>query len=215
MIKIKTKGKLSGIYFYLYAGKVVYVGEGINVYKRAFEDQKTKIADTPIDEIRLITEEKLPWLSDERYRRYYEARWIYKYKDTVKNKQKIKPPSLGHFLEKMFLWPICPESAFLAPTSTRRDFAFNNYFKDLSRWHKKGTNWIRNNYPRTWEQGLNYTAPLYVNDNLAFNNLVIPFFKFEDVKKPVGRGRDSGKILLLKKFSEEKKLLSRKLHNGC
>mgnify|MGYP000748718497 CR=1 FL=1 len=102
MIKIKTKGKLSGIYFYLHAGKVVYVGEGINVYKRAFEDQKTKIADTPIDEIRLITEEKLSWLSDERYRRYYEARWIYKYKDTVKNKQKIKPPSLGHFLEKMF-----------------------------------------------------------------------------------------------------------------
>ena len=50
--------------------------------------QKKKIGNQKFDEIKYITEDTFYWLSDERFRKYYETRWIYKFKDTVVNVNK-------------------------------------------------------------------------------------------------------------------------------
>jgi len=213
MTKIKTNGSPAGIYFYLYKNIVIYIGEGVNVFKRANEDIEKKIGDKKFDEIRYITEDTFYWLSDERFRKYYEYRWIYRFKDTVVNTNKHKTPTLGHFLEKMFLWDHCPEAAWLSPTTTRRDFAYQNTFKDRSRWHVKGTNWAPNLYPKTWEQGLNYNKPLFVDGESAFKFLVKPNFRYEDVRKPMSK-KFKGEKQCLKKFTKDEKILSRKLHNA-
>ena len=213
MTKIKTNGSPAGIYFYLYKNIVIYVGQGTNVFKRANEDFEEKIGDKKFDEIKYITEDTFHCLSDERYRQFYEYRWIYKFKDTVLNKRKHKTPKLGHFLEKMFLWDYCPEVAWLSPSTTRRDFAYQNTFKDRSRWHVKGTNYVKNLYPKTWEQGLNYNKPLFVDGESAFKFLVKPNFRYENVKKPMSK-KFKGKKQYLKKFTEDEKILSRKLHNA-
>ena len=202
----------AGIYFYLKDNIIFYVGQGVNVYKRANEGIKEKIGDKKFDEIRYITEDTFPCLSDERYRQYYETRWIYRFKDKVVNKDKYKPPTLGHFLEKMFLWPHCPEVKWLAQSTTRRDFAYRNTFFDRSRVHHKGTNYVPNFYPRTWEQNLDYSKPLFVDAVSAYHALIKPDFQYEDVKKPISR-KFKGKKLYLKTFTEDEKILSRRLHN--
>ena len=108
MIKVKTTGSPAGIYFYLHNNIVIYIGEGVNVFKRANVDIEKKIGNQKFDQIKYITEDTFYWLSDERFRKYYETRWIYKFKNTGVNVNKHRPPTLGHFLEKMFLWDYCP-----------------------------------------------------------------------------------------------------------
>ena len=212
MIKIKTTGSPAGIYFYLHNNIVIYIGEGVNVFKRANVDIEKKIGNQKFDEIKYITEDTFYWLSDERFRKYYETRWIYKFKDTVVNVNKHRPPTLGHFLEKMFLWDHCPESQWLSPTTTRRDFAYQNTFKDRSRWHVKGTNWAPNFYPKTWLQNLDYNKPLYVDGKSAFKFLVKLNFRYEDIKKPMSK-KFKGQKQFLKKYTKDKNILSRRLHN--
>ena len=212
MVKVKTKGSPAGLYFYLYKNIVIYIGQGTNVFKRANEDFKEKIGNKKFDEIKYITEDMFPFLSDERYRQYYEYRWIYKFRDTVVNKRKHEPSKLGHFIEKMFLWDHCPEVAWLSPSTTRRDFVYQNTFKDRSRWHIKGSNYAPNFYPKTWEQNLDYDKPLFVNGHPAFNFLIKPNFKYEDVKKPISK-RFKGKKQFLKIFTKDEAILSRRLHN--
>ena len=212
MIKIKTTGAPAGIYFYLNDNIVIYVGQGVNVFKRSNEDIEKKIGDKKFNEIKYITEDVFPCLSDERYRHYYETRWIYRFKDTVVNKYKHRPPTLGHFLEKMFLWDHCPEVQWLAPSTTRRDFAYQNTFYDRSRYHHRGTNYAPNFYPRTWEQNLDYSKKLFVDAVSAYHALIKKDFKYEDVKKPIST-KFKGKKLTLKKFTEDEKILSKQLHN--
>ena len=97
MIKIKTTGSPAGIYFYLHNNIIIYIGEGVNVFKRANMDIEKKIGNLKFDQIKYITEDTFYWLSDERFRKYYETKWIYKFKDTVVNIYNTNPRHLDIF----------------------------------------------------------------------------------------------------------------------
>ena len=76
--------------------KIVYIGESQNgrsrVQLRRFDD---KICD-----VEVITSKKIKCLENFYFRRYYEARWIYKFKPEY-NKQINTPPNLNTFLMKI------------------------------------------------------------------------------------------------------------------
>ena len=244
------KGKPAGIYKYWYQGEVSYVGQGgrdgSDVFKRSkqnkFDKDKKLI---PYDAIEYFLEDDHPYLSDQRYRIFFEAQMIYKHRETVRNKWIPKELlNLNIFLEKVFLWKECPESAFLNFSSNYRPYAKQRFFKDTSRWHKKGTNWIHNDYSffdgEEWNPPYNITKPLYLDGEPAFYALVEPGFQFDSSNKPwhvvtevdldKGTKKEKKERLLLKKFAmhcrtkskigrqraeEYEKILARKLRNSA
>ena len=195
------KGKPAGIYKYWYKGKVNYVGQSgrddADIFKRSRTKHKGKDEKLiPYDAIEYFSEEQYPWYSDERYRRFFESRMIYKNRNTLEH-QKIPKQllNLNIFLEKLFLWEECPESAFLNFTSNYRPYA-NHYppeghprfFKDKGRWNKKGKNWIHNDYSyfdgEEWSPPYDITKPLYLDGKLAFYALIKKDFQYDSSNKP-------------------------------
>ena len=193
------KGKPAGIYKYWYQGEVSYVGQGgrdgSDVYKRSrqnkFDKDKKLI---PYDNIQYYLEDDHPYLSDQRYRIFFEVQMIYRHRETVRNKWIPKELlNLNIFLEKVFLWKECPESAFLNFSSNYRPYAKKRFFKDLSRWHLKGSNWIHNDYSffdeedlpdYRWKPPYDITRKLYLDGELAFYALVEKNFQFNSYNKP-------------------------------
>tara|TARA_Y100000310_G_C20418785_1_gene685649 strand:+ start:41 stop:805 length:765 start_codon:yes stop_codon:yes gene_type:complete len=196
-------GNPAGIYKYWYEGKVNYVGQSGRDEADIFKRSRTRHKGTdkkliPYDAIEYFSEEKYPWLSDERYRRFFESRMIYKNRSTLKQ-QKIPKHllDLNIFLEKVFLWEECAEAAFLNFTSNYRPYA-NNYpsqghprfFKDTGRWHRKGSNWIHNDYSffsdglGEWNPPYKITKPLYLNGECAFYALIKKNFQYDSSNKP-------------------------------
>jgi len=188
------KGNPAGIYRYWYQGKVNYVGQSgrddADIFKRSRTKHKGKDEKLiPYDAIEYFSEEQYPWYSDERYRHFFESRMIYKHRETVKNK-KIPEEllDLNIFLEKVFLWPECSESAFLNFSSNYRPYV-NKFFKDRSRWNmKKKKNWIHNDYSyfdgEEWSPPYDITKPLYLDGELAFYALIKKDFQYDSSNKP-------------------------------
>ena len=214
------KGKPAGIYKYWYQGDVSYVGEGgrdgSDVYKRSRQNKFDKNEQLiPYDDIEYFLEDDHPYLSDQRFRIFFEAQMIYRHRETVRNKWVPKELlDRNIFLEKVFLWKECPESAFLNFSSNYRPY-LSKYFKDKSRWHLKGTNWIHNDYfffdGEEWNPPYDITKPLYLNGELAFYALVEKGFQFDSSNKPwhvvtevdldKGTEKEKKEKLLLKKFA--------------
>ena len=229
------EGNPAGIYRYWYRGKVNYVGQSGRNSADIFQRSRTKHKDRdknliPYDAIEYFSEEKYPWLSDQRYRCFFEARMIYKYRNTPGFRNKKIPKqllNLNIFLEKLFLWEECPESAFLNFTSNYRPYA-NHYppeghprfFKDRGRWNKKGTNWIHNDYSffsdelGEWNPPYDITKPLYLDGELAFYALIKKNFQYDNSNKPFSLFTE---IDIIKNTEKEKKesLLLKKFATHC
>ena len=106
------------IYFLIYMKIIVYIGETATEFgKRIYQHKKDK----KFDEVKCISSKKLSFLKNEYFRKYYELRWINKFKPKY-NKEKTKAPSLNLFLLKMFLWFENPKPHWLVPLSTYSPF---------------------------------------------------------------------------------------------
>ena len=211
------KGKPAGLYRFWYKGDVSYVGQSKDVVFRScqphYDENRNRI---PFDERDYFLEDDHPYLSDQRYRTFFETQMIYRHRKTARNVWKPKELlDLNIFLEKVFLWRECPESAFLNFSSNYRPYATRRFFKDLSRWHLKGKNWIHNDYSffngEEWNPPYDITKPLYLDGELAFYALVEKGFQFDSSNKPwhvvtevdldKGTEKEKKEKLLLKKFA--------------
>ena len=222
------KGNPAGIYRYWYRGKVNYVGQSgrddADIFQRSRTKHKNRDKNLiPYDAIEYFSEEQYPWLSDQRYRCFFEARMIYKYRNTPGFRNKKIPRhllNLNIFLEKLFLWEECPESAFLNLTSNYRPYADHyspeghpRFFKDKGRWNQKGSNWIHNDYSffdgYEWNPPYDITKPLYLDGELAFYALIKKDFQYDSSNKPFSFFTEIDIIKNTEKEKKEKLLLKK------
>ena len=157
--------ELKEVYIYFVINKkskkIIYIGESQNgrsrVHSRRFDD---KICD-----IKVITSKKIKCLDNFYFRRYYEARWIYKFKPEY-NLQINTPPSLNLFLMKMFLWNENPQRDWIVP------FSQNCPFKCKFLSHTQKTNkYIFNGYSKVWNE-IDLDKKLFINNEKAFDYIL-------------------------------------------
>lgn len=141
--------------------KIFYIGESQNgrsrVQLRRFDDKTC--------DVKVITSKKIKCLNNFYFRRYYEARWIYKFKPEY-NLQINTPPSLNYFLIKMFLWNENPQSNWIVPFS--QNCPFKCKFLPHTQKHNK---YIYNGYTKVWEQ-IDVNKKLFINDEKAFDYIL-------------------------------------------
>ena len=89
--------ELEEVYIYFVINKkskkIVYIGESENGRTRVFQSYRF---DKKVCDIKVIKSNKIKCLNNYYFRRYYEARWIYKFKPEY-NRQIIAPPTLNYF----------------------------------------------------------------------------------------------------------------------
>jgi hypothetical protein len=88
--------------------KIVYIGESQNGRSRV----QLRRFDERVCDVKVITSKKIKCLENFYFRRYYEARWIYK----------NTPPNLNTFLMKMYLWNENPQTDWIVPFSQNCPF---------------------------------------------------------------------------------------------
>ena len=145
--------------------KIIYIGESQNgrsrVQLRRFDDK--------IYDVKVITSKKIKCLENFYFRRYYEARWIYKFKPKYnggKDNKISTPPSLNLFLMKMFLWNENPQRDWIVP------FSKNCPFKCKFLNHTQKTNkYIFNGYSKVWNE-IDLNKKLFINNQKAFDYIL-------------------------------------------
>jgi len=141
--------------------KIVYIGESQNGRSRV----QLRRFDERICDVQVITSKKIKCLENFYFRRYYEARWIYKFRPQY-NKQINTPPNLNTFLMKMFLWNENPQADWIVPFSQNCPFKC----KFLSHIQKQNK-YIYNDYSKVWNE-INLDKQLFINGNKAFNYIL-------------------------------------------
>lgn len=140
--------------------KIIYIGQTKDGRRRVgyhkFKNNNDLI-------IKIISNHKIKCLNNEYFRKYYEARWIYKFKPDG-NKQQFKPASLNWFLIKMFLWKENAQAFWVCPLSNNKPF-FSKFLSNTG-----GKKFYYNKYTRVWEK-IDLKKPLYINGVLAFTYL--------------------------------------------
>ena len=179
------------IYFLFYMGVIVYIGEtekepGKRIYQHT---------DKKFNDVKCISSKKLGFLKNEYFRKYYELRWINKFKPKY-NKQNTKAPTLNNFICKMFLWFENPNHQFITPLTDYNQIIYKGkYNKFLEYKDRKGrTKKFPNKYTKVWD-GLDLTKKLYINNQNAFK-----FLRNETIK-------------LSKQYSKQFTPRKEKLHN--
>lgn len=124
---------------------------------------------------KVISSDKIKCLDNYYFRKYYEARWIYKYKPTG-NRQITKPDSLNWFLIKMFLRGENPTPDWINPLSSNKPFLAKFLF------NKKNNKYIFNQYSKVWTN-VDMTRTLRINDELAFKYLAKEQIKVQAANK--------------------------------
>ncbi len=181
------------IYFLFYMGVIVYIGEtekepGKRIYHHT---------DKKFNDVKCISSKKLGFLKNKYFRKYYELRWINKFKPKY-NKEKTKAPSLNLFFLKMFLWFENPNPQWIVPLSVYSPFMISKYKKFLEHiYNPKKSRWVINGYTKVWNN-------IDINKNLYIDNQNPFKFLINEKIKPSMAGK------LRKKFTPRKE----KLHNG-
>ena len=141
--------------------KIFYIGESQNgrsrVQLRRFDDKTC--------DVKVITSKKIKCLNNFYFRRYYEARWIYKFKPEY-NLQINTPPTLNYFLIKMFLWNENPQSNWIVPFS--QNCPFKCKFLPHTQKHNR---YIYNGYTKIWDQ-VDTNKKLFINNEKAFDYIL-------------------------------------------
>lgn len=155
------------IYFVFHkkSKKIIYIGESQNgrsrVQLRRFDDK--------LCEVKVITSKKIKCLNNYYFRRYYEARWIYKFKPEYnggKDNKITTPPSLNLFLMKMYLWNENPQTDWIVPFSQNCPFKC----KFLNHTQKKNK-YIYNGYSKVWNE-IDLSKKLFINNVKAFDYIL-------------------------------------------
>ena len=184
------------IYFLIYMKVIVYIGETATEFgKRIYQHKKDK----KFDEVKCISSNKLSFLKNEYFRKYYELRWINKFKPKY-NKEKTKAPSLNLFLLKMFLWFENPNPHWLVPLSTYSPFMQKKHQRWLPEHKNKNSGklyWVMNQYSKVWKD-LDLKKKIYIDNQNTFKFLLNEKMKFSMAGK------------LRKQFTPRKE----RLHNG-
>ena len=155
------------IYFVFHkkSKKIIYIGESQNgrsrVQLRRFDDK--------LCEVKVITSKKIKCLNNYYFRRYYEARWIYKFKPEYnggKDNKITTPPSLNLFLMKMYLWNENPQADWIVPFSQNCPFKC----KFLNHTQKKNK-YVYNRYSKVWNE-IDLSKKLFINNVKAFDYIL-------------------------------------------
>jgi len=161
------------IYFLLDKKQIVYVGESQIGIPRIFQHRATK----KFDDYIYVCEKQLPFLKNYYFRRYYERRWIIKFKNPKYNLEKITVPTLNEFLVKMYLWAENPQTEWVKPLTK-----FNHFFaRKLEGKSKRGKAFYTDNQYSKVHSIIDINKILYIKDELAFK-----FLANEKPKKSLG-----------------------------
>jgi len=141
--------------------KIIYIGESQNGRSRV----QLRRFDERVCDVKVITSKKIKCLENFYFRRYYETRWIYKFKPEY-NKQINTPPNLNTFLMKMFLWNENPQADWIVPFSQNCPFKckFLNHIQ-------KQNKYIYNDYSRVWNE-IDLDKQLFINGKKAFDYIL-------------------------------------------
>ena len=183
------------IYFLFDRNKIVYIGETETEFGKRIYQHKDK----KFDVVKCISSKKLSFLKNKYFRKYYELRWINKYKPKY-NKEKPKAPSLNLFLLKMFLWFENPNPHWLVPLSTYSPFMQKKHQRWLPEHKNKNSGklyWVMYQYSKVWKD-LDLKKKIYIDNQNTFKFLLNEKMKFSMAGK------------LRKKFTPRKE----RLHNG-
>ena len=157
------------IYFLLDMKVIVYIGEtekepGKRIYQHT---------DKKFDDVKCISSKKLSFLKNEYFRKYYELRWINKFKPKY-NKEKTKAPSLNLFFLKIFLWFENPNPHWLVPLSMNSPFMQKQHQRWLPEHKNKNSGklyWVMNQYSRIWKD-IDLKKKLYIDNQNPFKFLI-------------------------------------------
>ena len=157
--------ELEEVYIYFVINKkfkkIIYIGQTENGRTRVHSYR----FDSKVCDVKVITSKKIKCLNNSYFRKYYEARWIYKFKPEY-NKQINTPPSLNLFLMKMFLWNENPQTDWIVP------FSQNCPFKCKFLNHTQKTNkYIFNGYSKVWNE-IDLDKKLFINNQKAFDYIL-------------------------------------------
>jgi len=161
------------IYFLLDKKQIVYVGESQIGIPRIFQHRATK----KFDDYIYVCEKELPFLKNYYFRRYYERRWINRFKPKY-NFEPTRLPTLNEFLIKMYLWPENPQPEWVRPLAKFNTF-FTRKLEGRSRSGK--SNFFTDNQYSKVHSILDIAKVLYINNELAFK-----FLANEKPKKSLG-----------------------------
>jgi len=161
--------KLKEVFIYFVINKkskkIIYIGESQNgrsrVQLRRFNDK--------IYDVKVITSKKIKCLNNYYFRRYYETRWIYKFKPKYnggKDNKISTPPSLNLFLMKMFLWNENPQRDWIVPFS--KNCPFKCKFLNNT---QKTNKYIYNGYSKVWNE-IDLNKKLFINNQKAFDYIL-------------------------------------------
>ena len=158
------------IYFLIYMKVIVYIGETATEFgKRIYQHKKDK----KFDDVKCISSKKLSFLKNEYFRKYYELRWINKFKPKY-NKEKTKAPSLNLFFLKIFLWFENPNPHWLVPLSMNSPFMQKQHQRWLPEHKNKNSGklyWVMNQYSRIWKD-IDLKKKLYIDNQNPFKFLI-------------------------------------------
>ena len=157
------------IYFLLDMKVIVYIGEtekepGKRIYQHT---------DKKFDDVKCISSKKLSFLKNEYFRKYYELRWINKFKPKY-NKEKTKATSLNLFFLKIFLWFENPNPHWLVPLSMNSPFMQKQHQRWLPEHKNKNSGklyWVMNQYSRIWKD-IDLKKKLYIDNQNPFKFLI-------------------------------------------
>lgn len=181
MIK-KIQLKESIIYFLFKNKKIIYIGESDIGTKRIFEHRATK----DFDEAKYISANDLPFLNNNFFRKYYEARLISFFNPKENRGGNYGTPPLNLFLVKMFLWKENPTADFLRPISRSNDFMRLDFLETKMKNSFKLKK-VYNKYTKIWKQ-IDFTKRLYVDGQNAFKFLAFEEYKpHKNCKKFISR----------------------------
>ena len=170
------------IYFLLDKKQIVYVGESQIGIPRIFQHRTTK----KFDDYIYVCEKQLPFLKNYYFRRYYERRWIKRFKPKY-NFEPTRLPPLNEFLIKMYLWAENPQPEWVKPLTK-----FNTFFaRKLEGRSKNGKVFYTDNQYTKVHNILDINKVLYIKKNvgvgyIATKELAFKFLANEKPKKSLG-----------------------------
>jgi len=150
--------------------KIIYIGETEKGITRVYANKYAKSKD---NYVKVISSKKIKSLKNYYFRKYYEARWIFKFKPKG-NKQFRKVDQLNWFLLKMYLRYENPTPDYLGLFSTYRPFLKNKLFNPVQ------NKFIENKYSKI---NIDMNKILYINDILAIKFLINENIKVNESNK--------------------------------
>ena len=163
MEKISIEKECS-IYFLFNKNKIVYIGETSVEKGKRIHQHKDKLFNSYSE----INGNKISFINNIFFRKYYELRLINKFKPRY-NKETTTAPTLNEFICKMFLWYENPNPTFINPLTAYNQIKYNKYLEYRTKQRKLKK--VLNQYTNVWKD-LDINKKLYIDGQNAFKFLI-------------------------------------------